>query len=710
LRRLKKHLQDNLSLSSKLFLRELYSSLKRTASGLARFPGLVVKRLVGSGGRAKLTAFEPPSLPTDITNLPVQKTPAGDRTADIQRSIIIPVFNKAEFTFQCIQSLLQEIDLRENEVIVVDNGSTDQTDAVLAHFRNVVRVIRNEENRGFVDACNQGAAAARGQYLVFLNNDTKVLPGWLSHLVDTIEADPANGAVGSIFLYPDGSIQEAGAIVWTNGEAHHYGWGASPDDRRFNFAREVDYCSAASLLIRTEIFNRLGGFDRRFAPAYYEDVDLCFGVRSLGYQVRYQPMSRLVHFEGATAGSDTTRGFKQFQIVNREKFVRKWRSVLERDHLAKNLKQLTDASNRNRDRPRIVVFDERVPSPDRDAGSLRMFLILKTLAKWCHVIFVPFNRPQSIDYERALWKAGIETADAVDYRRLLKHRNVKAAIVSRPSMAEALVHRIRRVNPNAGIVFDMVDTHFLRLQREYQITGDAATLAEAQRYRKLERQLAERSDIVWCASGEDKEVMQREAPATRIEVVPTIHELRDCGKPFEDRQGLLFIGNLAHRPNDDAVLFFMREVYPRVRQKLPNVRLEIIGDNPSAAIAVYNRGEVRVRGYVSDVEPYLRDARVFVAPLRFGAGIKGKVGEAMAHGIPVVTTSIGAEGFGLTHGLDVMIADDPESFAAVIQQLYSDQELWQRVVDNSRRRIETYFTPDVIAKTINNSIREVGQA
>jgi glycosyltransferase involved in cell wall biosynthesis len=154
----------------------------------------------------------------------------------------------------------------------------------------------------------------------------------------------------------------------------------------------------------------------------------------------------------------------------------------------------------------------------------------------------------------------------------------------------------------------------------------------------------------------------------------------------------------------------MREVYPRVRQKLPNVRLDIIGDNPSAAIAAYNRGEVRVRGYVSDVESYLRDARVFVAPLRFGAGIKGKVGEAMAHGIPVVTTSIGAEGFGLTHGLDVMIADDPESFAAVIQQLYSDQELWQRVVDNSRRRIETYFTPDVIAKTINNSIREVGQA
>lgn len=696
LRRLKKTLQNNLSLSSKLFLRGLLRTFR---------PGRL---------RIKQDSLERPSLAAvdfDLTaHLLAESKPAVEPApATIRTSIIIPVFNKVEFTFQCISSLIQEIDFSENEVIVVDNASTDETEQVLAHFENVVRVISNEENRGFVDACNQGAAAARGRYLLFLNNDTKVLPGWLNHLVETIEANPENGAVGSMFLYPDGSIQEAGAIIWKDGEAHHYGWGAAPDDRRFNFAREVDYCSAASLLIKKEIFQRLGGFDRRFAPAYYEDVDLCFGVRSLGYRVVYQPMSRLVHFEGVTAGTDTTKGIKQFQIINREKFVEKWRAVMERENLPKNLKLLTEASNRNRGRPRIVVFDERVPSPDRDAGSLRMFMILKTLAKWCHVIFVPFNRPQSLDYERALWKEGIETADAVDYRRLLKNRNVKAAIVSRPSMAEALIHRIRRANPQVKIVFDMVDTHFIRFQREYEISGKAATLAEAQRYRKLEGRLGRASDLVWCASTEDKDVMEREVPGTRIEVVPTIHELRDGGKPFEDRQDLLFIGNLAHRPNDDAVLFFMREVYPRLRQTLPNVGLDIIGDNPSAAIAAYNSEEVRVRGYVPNVESYLRDRRVFVAPLRFGAGIKGKVGEAMARGIPVVTTSIGAEGFGLKHGFDVMIADDPESFASAIEQLYLQKELWERLARNSRLRIEKHFTPEVIAETINSSIREVGQ-
>jgi len=361
------------------------------------------------------------------------------------------------------------------------------------------------------------------------------------------------------------------------------------------------------------------------------------------------------------------------------------------------------------DRPCVVVFDERVPSPDRDAGSLRMLLILKSLAEWSHVIFVPFNRPQGIDYERALWQAGIETADATDYRSLLKNKNISAAIVSRPSMGSTFIHRIRRVNPGVRVVFDMVDTHFLRFQREYEISGEATALSEAKRYRKLERKLAQASDVVWCASLEDKLVMQREVPDTRIAVVPTIHELRDPGKSFAEREGLLFIGNLAHRPNEDAVLFFLGEVYPLVRKRMPSVRLDIIGDNASTEIKAFDSEKVRILGYVPDVEPYLRNARVFVAPLRFGAGIKGKVGEAMAHGLPVVTTSIGAEGFGLTHELDVMIGDQPESFAEAVEQLYLRKELWERVAVNSRLRIERHFTPEAVAETINNSIRETGQ-
>ena len=197
-----------------------------------------------------------------------------------------------------------------------------------------------------------------------------------------------------------------------------------------------------------------------------------------------------------------------------------------------------------------------------------------------------------------------------------------------------------------------------------------------------------------------------ETPGARIEVVPTIHELRAAGNSFADRSGLLFIGSFAHRPNVDAMRFFLREVYPLLQSTLPRVRLDIIGGNPPPELAEYTSDEVRIRGHVPDVEPYLRNARVFIAPLRFGAGSKGKVGEAMAHGIPVVTTSIGAEGFGITHGLNVMIGDDPQSFAKAINELYAQEELWQRVAHNGRLRIEKHFTPQVIAGTIQSSIQD----
>jgi GT2 family glycosyltransferase/glycosyltransferase involved in cell wall biosynthesis len=721
LARLKNKLRNNLSVSSKLTLRSLFAGAERSlrfTSGTARkFVTSVGDIAAGKGMRLPailrsrvydLAEPVPPAVDFSVpartlSTAPLQSQPGN---AAIKTSIIIAVFNKAAFTFQCLQSLLREVDLDHREIIIVDNASSDDTAQLLSQFSDLIYVISNEENRGFVDACNQGAAAARGEFLVFLNNDTEVSPGWLTQLEETAEQKLTVGAVGSMFLYPDGSIQEAGAIVWKNGDAHHYGWGGSPDDRRFNFAREVDYCSAASLLIRKELFDKLGGFDRRFAPAYYEDVDLCFSVRSLGYKVMYQPASRLVHYEGATAGRDVKQGIKHFQITNRERFVEKWRAVLDREHLEKNLKHVPEAAHRLTG-PTILVFDERVPSPDRDAGSARMWMILKTLAQWSHVVFMPFNHAQEARYEAALWKAGIETAQTIDYRLLLKSSKVKAAIVSRPLLAEALIPRIRRANHDVTIVFDMVDAHFIRLERESKVSGDPQLAREAQQYQKLEVRLAQMSDLIWCNSSEDKRVMQHAAPGKRIEVLPTIHELHDRGKPFAERADVLFVGNLAHRPNSDGIHFLMKEIFPLIQKSLPRIKLYIVGDNASPEILAYASNHVRVNGYVVDIAPLFEGCRVFVAPVRFGAGVKGKIGEAMSYGLPVVTTSIGAEGFGLTNEVNIMIADDPADFAAAVSRLYSEKELWQTLADNSHLHIDENFTPEVIAPTINNSIREV---
>jgi GT2 family glycosyltransferase len=623
----------------------------------------------------------------------------------VRTSIILICYNKIEYTFQCLRSLLREIDLVETEIIVVDNGSRDETARVLSYFRNFIRVVTIEENAGFLDACNLGARAGRGKYLVLLNNDIEVLPGWLAALLETVDGDPEVGAVGPMYVYPNGILQEAGSIVWKDASAAHYGWGQSPENKRYNFAREVDYCSAAAFLIRKEIFDKLDGLDPRYKPAFYEEVDLCFGVRSLGYKVIYQPRARAIHHEGITLGVDVKVGPKRFQVINQQKFYEKWREYLEREHYDAATTSMERASDRRR--PGLLICDDRIPTPDRDAGSARMFFILKSLARWSRPVFVSTSKPEWPEYEKRLWQVGVETANAAGLGRLLKNRKYQTAVVSRPEVAEVLIPWLRRHDPNMKIVFDMVDTHFIRLEREYAISGEAHTAREAKRYRKLETRMARLSNLIWCASSEDKRVMEREVPGKRIEVIPTIHELHGRGKPFEERADLLFVGNLAHRPNSDGIHFLMKDIFPLIQASLPNVKLHIVGDNASPEILAYASDSVRVTGYVADIGPLFENCRVFVAPVRFGAGIKGKVGEAMSYGVPVVTTAMGAEGFSLENEANAMIAETPADFAAAVTRLYSEKPLWQTLAENSHRHIEQHFTPEIIARMINQSIREV---
>ena len=630
--------------------------------------------------------------------------PPPDRP--VRTSVVLLCYNKADLTFQCLRSLVRELDFDDAEVIVVNNASRDETRRMLDRFGTYVRAVHSDTNLGFVHGCNAGASVARGKYVVFLNNDTVVLPGWLENLVETAERDPRVGAVGSMFIYPDGTLQEAGGVVWRDAAAASYGRGQSPEDRRFSFAREVDYCSGASLLVRKDLFDRLGGFDRRYAPIYYEDVDVCMGVRSLGHKVIYQPASRIVHFEGATSGTDTRTGLKRFQLINREKFREKWRGVLEREHRPHDPALAERAANR-RWTTQVAVFDDRVPTPDRDAGSARMLFILRALSEWCHPVLVTTSKQVWPEYERQLWKEGVETASALDFRRLMRERRFRAAVVSRPAVAGALLGRIRRADPRVKIVFDMVDAHFIRVGREAALTGDAAVAREAARYRRVETRLARAADLIWCASGEDLRVVAREAPGVPAAVVTTIHRPHEGGPSFDERRDLLFVGNFLHRPNRDGLLFYLREVHPLVRDELPDVRLFVVGDGAPPEVLAHASEEVRVLGYVPDIEPLFRACRVFVAPIRFGAGVKGKVGEALAHGLPVVTTTVGAEGMGITDGEEALVADTPRAFAAAVARAYRERGLWQKLSERGRAHVAKHFTPQVVGEIINGSLRGI---
>jgi glycosyltransferase involved in cell wall biosynthesis len=380
-----------------------------------------------------------------------------------------------------------------------------------------------------------------------------------------------------------------------------------------------------------------------------------------------------------------------------------WRDVLEREHGGNDPAHAELAANSERG-PYVFVFDDRVPTPDRDAGSARMLFILKSLAEWSQPVFVPL-RSAWPEYEKLLWKEGVETVGPLDYQRLLKRRKFHAAVLSRPEVAAGFLPSLRRRDPSIKIVYDMVDAHFVRLAREHELTGDPETAREAARYRKTETRLARASDLVWCASTEDAKAIEREAPGVRTVVVPTIHRPHDRGETFERREHLLFIGSLYHSPNTDGLLFYLDEIHPLVRRALPGVVLHVVGDGAGAEITSRASDDVRVHGYVPDAGPLFRGSRVMVAPLRYGAGAKGKVGEALAHGLPVVTTGIGAEGMGFTAGRELLVADSPQDFAAAVARVYLERDLWQSLSDHGYAFVETHLSPRVVGQIINDSVK-----
>jgi GT2 family glycosyltransferase len=715
-----RRLRERLPHSIRLVLRRMIVRLValclrfvRDLGNIAATNGLDIRRELGIGvERPSLNMSTENSMNLQdflfLTSFIKHERPISLDKRRIRTSIIICVHNHASYTFQCLRALLPEIDLDATEILVVNNASSDETNRLLSNFANVITVVTNYDNVGFVKGCNQGSSIAVGEYLVFLNNDTVVHQGWLHHLVETVETDVMIGAVGSMLLNPDGSLQEAGGIVWNDGTAGNYGRGADPEDHRFAFTREVDYCSAAALLVRRDLFSKLGGFDERYAPAYYEDTDLCFGLRSLGFKVVYQPLARVTHWEGTTGGTNIKQGIKRFQATNRTKFVEKWQYVLLKDQSEYQSVSMARAADRRRG-PRIIVFDKAVPTPDQDSGSQRMFSILQSLARIGRPVFVPVNQAPLVEYQSLLGNHGIEVVPVLDYKQTISADDPEVAILSRASVADQILPKIRRAYKNIKIIFDTVDIHSLRLEREYEITGDLQVAKEAEFRRKQELRVALESDQVWCVTDSDKKILNAMVPDAKIKVIPNIHNLQDRGRAFQEREGLLFIGSFLHRPNRDALEYYVNEIHPLVSEVLPQAKLYLVGSHMTEEIFAFDSQSVKVLGHLRDVDELFHTTRVFVAPLRFGSGMKGKIGQAFSYGLPVVTTQIGAEGFGINHCSEAMVADNPVAFAEAVIRLYKDCQLWQRLSDNGYAYVKQNLSPSVVREKIVAAVEELTQ-
>jgi GT2 family glycosyltransferase len=603
----------------------------------------------------------------------------------VRASILIVCYRHVDLLADCLESLRRTVsDTVASETIVLFNGTAEADRARVRDALESARVITSPINLGFGGGNNRAAVHATGEYLVMLNDDTEVRPGWLESLVETADRHPDAGAVGSRILHPDGSLQEAGSVIWSDASTLGVGRGLPEGSSRYSYMREVDYCSACSLLVRRTTFERLGGFDERYFPGYNEDADLCLAIRRLGQRVLYQPRSVVVHRESQTGGE-----LKEFLILRSRELLReKWAPELARqpepkpwDRVAVEL-----AVHRARRSPRrVLILDDRLPDPSVGSGYGRMLDLVRELAgASCAVSFHPTGTADGD--RRELQDLGVEVIE----EDLVSHlaspaRLYDVVIVSRPHNFTCSIRALRRYEPQAVVIYDAEALFHRRLERQAEVlresdSGADQMLLEADRMRQLEERIVRSVDRVVSVSEVEAGFLRSVRDGCPVDVLaPLEPEVQLTRSRFSDRRGMLLVaGWLAPypSPNSDGLQWFAEYVLPAVKRRVPWAYLSVTGAEPDQQLLDMEGPSVHFVGHVEDLGTVYDRAKVVIVPMRFGAGVKRKVTEALQHGVPVVTTTVGAEGIVGAGGPALAVCDEPSEFADRVVTLLEDRRAW----------------------------------
>lgn len=640
-------------------------------------------------------------------------TPWPDDSA-ARITAIIPVWNQAHATLACLRALFAAAQHAPIRVHVVDNGSGDETSAVLARFTGITRTTW-DENRGYGAAVNHAAAQATTEYLLLLNNDAFVEPEAIASALRVLDEQQDAGAVCARIILPNGMLQEAGSYVLPDGSARGYLRGSPAGHSEALHRRDVDFGSAAFLAVRHEVFTALQGFRPEFGLAYGEDVDLMLRMWEFGHRVVYEPQCLVHHLEGA---STATQPEKVALMRAANARVRSFHTEFFDARAAAAIEPFVLHAHSRASRQRIVVIDDEVPDRRAGAGQPRALAVLEHLLQREDATVTLLTRAvvRSADqrlHARVLARAidpGIELLEGLPVDLLVDWLDANAGRidvvwVSRShnmSDLQSELARRGRTRLNSRTIFD---SEALVTERDAALDehlGRPWTRAELAARSSAEFDCAKAADLI-VSVADHEAALYRTRSAIPVHVVG--HRIDALHGRHEPPQGsrVLFVGRIAEEesPNALGLRWFLDEVWPAIAEQ-SDAELDIIG-LAGAWLDPYRSARVHIHGMLDDLTDQYREARVFVAPVFFGAGIPHKVHEAAAHGVPVVTTGIIARQVGATGA--VAVAATACEFQTEILALMQDDARWWQYYEAARRRVQDDCDPDHFTAGLSTALR-----
>ena len=610
-----------------------------------------------------------------------------------------------ETVYQCVLALHETgVDARA-DIVLLDDGRRGGLAALLPAVVANLRYRHVPTGGSLTAARNAVISNARGPLIAFLAPQVQVQPGWLDELAGTFAREPDAAVVAAKVVRGDGLLHATGILLGDGGLLRDPGHLAEADDPAYDFLRPVHGVGDVAFAVRGDMLAELGGFSNAYAAPAHAVFDLCMRLRLRGYRVLYQPVARAVWSDDGLEEAPPVPDLALPDEDSRQ---------LRQRWLAGGLAAVPAATHAEAGfLGHALVIDNTLPRPDHDAGSVATFqqmLLLRRLGY--RVAFAAAGGEEDLPAAKeALRRNGIEVVGPPAYDFITAYLDAYGASldlvqVYRHTCASMFFDRVRNLAPQAKLLFAPADLHHLREAREAELTGAAAPqLAET---RAQELDCIRGSDATIITSDYEMGLLRRDVPPGKLRLLRWIAHPRPSARGFADRHGLCFVGGFAHPPNADGVHWFVTEVLPLVLRRLPGLRLRIAGANPPELIRALASAHVEVLGWVADLDALFEQVRLSVAPLRYGAGFKGKVATSLACGLPVVGTPIALEGTGLAPGDGVAVAESAAAFADEVVRLHEDEAAWNSLAATALRRCMELYSPQAALEVYRQLLTDLG--